>query len=99
MGEGTAKVYAVQYKTGNAAMNFDLANDAGDTAVLGKTDRSQIIGTSIPSGVVIAVINGKLVGYIGVGMAGGSSGGGGGSWKLTPNDTNPMRPLYWRMAF
>ncbi len=99
VGEGTAKVYAVQYKTGNAAMNFDLTNDESGKVILGKTDRSQTVGTSIPSGVVIAVINGKLVGYIGVGMAGGSSGGGGGSWKLTPNDSNPMRPVYWRMVF
>jgi type IV pilus assembly protein PilY1 len=99
VGEGTAKVYAAQYKTGNAAMNFDLTNDDSGKTVLGKTDRSQTVGTSIPSGVVIAVINGKLVGYIGVGMTGGSSGGGGGSWKLTPNDSNPMRPVYWRMVF
>jgi type IV pilus assembly protein PilY1 len=99
VGEGTAKVYAVQYKTGNSVLNFDSTNDSGGTPVLAKSDRSQVVGTSIPSGVVIAVINGKLVGYIGVGMSGGSSGGGGGSWKVTPNDSNPMRPLYWRMVF
>ncbi len=102
VGEGTARLYALNYMTGNAAMNLDISNDAG--GVLGKVDRSTVIGTSIPSGVAICIVKGKITGFVGVGMPGGGSsssggGAGGGGWKLTPDDNNPMRPDYWRSIF
>jgi type IV pilus assembly protein PilY1 len=45
---GTARIYALDYTTGNAVFNFDEAS-----AAIGKTDRFTVIGGSIPSGVVL----------------------------------------------
>ena len=61
VGEGTARLYALAYKTGAATIDFDDSDD------LDKSDRSTVIGTAIPSGMVIAMIKGKGASYIGVG--------------------------------
>jgi type IV pilus assembly protein PilY1 len=89
VGEGIAKVYALQYQTGNAAFNFDLTNDDGGTTVISTTDRSKDIGVGMPSGVVVTWIGGKGVIYIGVG---------GGVDKLDPH-ARQREPKYWRMIF
>jgi type IV pilus assembly protein PilY1 len=89
VGEGTARVYALQYLNGNAVFNFDLTNDSGGTAVISKTDRSMGIGVGMPSGVVATFIGGKGVIYIGVG---------GGVDKIDPH-TSALEPKYWRMVF
>jgi type IV pilus assembly protein PilY1 len=62
VGEGTARVYAVTHMLGNPVFNLDLTSEA-----LTKEDRSTVIGTAIPSGVIITIIGGKAVGYVGVG--------------------------------
>jgi len=72
VGEGTAYLYELGYKTGAAAFNLDLHNDTdmgGGTTIpgYGKSDRSQWIGTAIPSGVIITVIQDKAAGYVGMG--------------------------------
>jgi type IV pilus assembly protein PilY1 len=63
VGEGTGRLYALKYKTGNAAFNLDGSLDG----TISRNDRSAIIGTGIPSGVIITFIEGKAVGYVGVG--------------------------------
>ncbi len=82
VGEGTARLYALDYKTAAAVLDFDTTSDE-----LEKTDRSKIIGTAIPSGMVIAIIQGKGSSYIGVG--GGIA---------TSDMVNPaaLSRIYWR---
>ena len=89
VGEGTARLYAVKYDTGNAFFDFDLTNDVGGT-VLAKSDRSLIMGTAIPSGVIITFIGGKAVAYAGVG---------GGVYTPQLGSTSPLVPMTWRMVF
>ncbi len=89
VGEGTARLYAVKYNTGNAFFNFDLTNDVGGT-VISKSDRSLLMGTAIPSGVIITFIGGKAVAYAGVG---------GGVYTPELSSTNPLVPMTWRIVF
>ena len=62
VGEGTAGLYALDYKTAAARLNFDTSSDD-----LERSDRSKEIGTAIPSGMVIAILEGMGASYIGVG--------------------------------
>ncbi len=89
VGEGTARLYAVKYDTGNAFFNFDLTNDVSGT-VITKSDRSLLMGTAIPSGVIITFIGGKAVAYAGVG---------GGVYTPELSSTNPLVPMTWRIVF
>jgi len=66
VGEGIARLYVLQYTTGNAVFNFDLTNDADDP-VIARSDRVKTMGTGIPSGVIITFIGGTAVAYAGVG--------------------------------
>ncbi len=91
LGEGTGRVYALQYRTGMAIFNFDLTNDIdGQPPTIYKTDRSMAIGAGIPSQVVIAIIKGDVVGYIGVG---------GGVFSPEVSSKKNILPLYWRTVF
>jgi type IV pilus assembly protein PilY1 len=66
VGEGTARLYEMGYKTATAMFNLDLSNDiSGPPYQAG--DRSQVIGTAIPSGVIITVIQNRAVAYAGMG--------------------------------
>ncbi len=89
VGEGTARVYILEYQTGNAVFNLDLLNDTSKI-VIKREDRSNIIGTAIPSGIVITFIEGEAVAYIGV--------GGG---VVQPQLKNPkaLIPMNWRIVF
>ncbi len=89
VGEGTARLYAVNYSTGNAFFNFDLTNDVSGT-VLAKSDRSIMMGTAIPSGVIITFIGGKAIAYAGVG---------GGVFTPELGSTSPLVPMTWRVVF
>jgi type IV pilus assembly protein PilY1 len=86
VGEGTAKLYALGYFTGNAVLDLDLTNDTGGITI----DRSRVIGTSIPSGVIITFIWGKGVAYTGV--------GGGIHGTTLPTDKSIV-PIYWTTVF
>ncbi len=95
---GTARIYAVDYKTGEAVLNYDTSNDTYSTTnkralstpgqVLVRSDRLKTIGSGIPSGIVLIINpNGGLKALIGVG-------------GVIPGE-NPKRggsiiPLYWR---
>ena len=101
VGEGVARLYEMEYKTATAMFDLD-----GNT-VLGTNDRSQVIGTAIPSGVIITVIQNKVVGYAGMG------GGVIGSKDNDPNNPDPcptcpgiyfrnrkpLVPINWRLVF
>jgi type IV pilus assembly protein PilY1 len=94
LGEGTGRVYALQYASGMAAFNLDLTNDAEGQPppppTIYKSDRSMDIGGGIPSQVVVAVIKGDLVGYIGIG---------GGVFSPEMASKKNILPLFWRTVF
>jgi type IV pilus assembly protein PilY1 len=84
IGTGSGNIYELQYQSGNAV--FDLSNDA----TISVNDRSMGIGAGIPSGIVIAVINGTVTGYGGVA---------GGVFSPELNINNSIVPLDWRIVF
>jgi type IV pilus assembly protein PilY1 len=89
-GQGTARLYALNYKTGEAAFEWsDVAETdaSGNTVSKGKLDRSKIIGTSIASAPVIAILQGGPQIYIGVQ---------GGVQQLNPSVTKNMETFFWR---
>jgi type IV pilus assembly protein PilY1 len=89
VGEGTARLYALQYNTGNAVFNLDLTNDISGT-VISRSDRSKDIGIGIPSGVIITFVQGTAVAYTGVG----------GGVNMPPvSNPRSIVPLYWRVVF
>jgi type IV pilus assembly protein PilY1 len=88
---GTARLYALNYLTGEAALNLDLNNDEDEGGiVINADDRSTDIGASIPSGVVVTVIGGRVTAYIGVG---------GGIYKPTLSSTRSLFPVHWKLVF
>ena len=86
IGEGIAKLYALGYQDGTAVFNLD--DDIEGT--IGENDRSIIIGSSIPSGVSITIIGGKVVAYVGVG---------GGVYTPDLTTTKNLFPVYWDHIF
>jgi len=91
VGEGTGRVYALRYKSGNAAFNLD---GLGTIDTLTRSDRGATIGTGIPSGVIITFIEGKTVAYVGVGGPGGPRVP---RPKLLSDKT--IVPVTWRIVF
>jgi type IV pilus assembly protein PilY1 len=97
---GTARLYAVDYKTGEAVLNYDTSNDSISTTnkraistpgqVLVRSDRLKTLGSGIPSGIVLIINpNGGLKALIGVG---GASWGNPKGWKhysLIGDSENP----------
>ena len=89
-GRGQARLYALKYKTGEAAFEWsDIAEtDAdGNTVNRGRWDRSKVIGTSIASAPVVAVLRGGPKIYIGVE---------GGIKTVDPNVKQALETFYWR---
>ncbi len=84
---GTARVYAVNYLTAEAAYNWNTSNDTAEGEVKDTTDRYMEIGTGIPSGVVIGITASGVSAIIGSGGA-----------LVTPDvtDTGGTIPTYWR---
>jgi type IV pilus assembly protein PilY1 len=91
VGEGTGKLYALRYKSGNAAFNLDGLDTIHN---LTRSDRAATIGTGIPSGVIITFIEGKTVAYVGVGGPGGPRVP---KPKLLSDKT--VIPVSWRIVF
>jgi hypothetical protein len=90
IGEGTAKIYILKYKIGNAAFNLDDANDIGGTAVISKSDRTMPLGKGIPSGIILGILGDSVIANEGVG-------GGVFSPPLPSNKT--LVPINWRTVF
>jgi type IV pilus assembly protein PilY1 len=91
VGEGVARLYVLQYTTGNAVFNFDATNDT-DSPVIARSDRVKTMGTGIPSGVIITFIQGTAVAYAGVG---------GGVFMPTFTDamTKSLLSVFWQTIF
>ncbi len=85
---GTARLYALNYETAEATLNLDTAND-GDSEVLERSDRSLIIGGSIPSMMVIAMLEKDATGLVGVS---------GGIFKTPISTYLPIIRMYWRLV-
>ena len=81
---GTARVYALNYKTGAAAIDFT------EDGNLTTADRSLIVGTSIPSAPVITVMQDGVKIFVGVQ---------GGVKSLTPKTSTDVHMYYWRQVF
>ncbi len=84
---GTARLYAIDYLTTEAAYNYNTANDTTDGVVKDASDRSKTIGTGIPSGVVMVISPSGISALIGVGGA-----------LATPevSEMGSVIPVYWR---
>ncbi len=92
-GRGISRLYAVNYKNGCAVKDYSSITETdgeGNTVDLGKEDRSTIVGASIASSPVIAVL--PEGGFIYVGTEGGIS-------KSSPIETISMNKFYWRQSF
>jgi type IV pilus assembly protein PilY1 len=87
LGEGIARLYAVDYRTGNAVFNLDGVGTIGN---LTRSDRSTELGVSIPSGVIITFIGSTSVAYGGVG---------GGVYRPPLPTTKTIIPVNWRIVF
>jgi type IV pilus assembly protein PilY1 len=87
LGEGIARIYALNYKTGNAVFNLDGLGTLSD---LTRSDRSSLIGVSIPSGVIVTFVGGMTVGYGGVG---------GGVYRPPIPTTKVLFPVNWKTIF
>jgi type IV pilus assembly protein PilY1 len=87
LSEGIARLYAVDYRTGNAVFNLD---GMGTIAPLTRSDRSTEMGTSIPSGVIITFIGGTSVAYGGIG---------GGVYRPPIPISKTIIPINWRIVF
>ena len=84
-GRGQARLYAVDYLTGSSV--YDFNPETGSDGGLGKKDRSEIIGTSMPSAPVIAILPGLAVLFVGVE---------GGVAQQNPNPVTELNLFYWR---
>jgi len=85
LSEGKGRLYALNYKTGEAVFNMDGISFGG--VEITEEDRSKIIGPSIPSGVIITFINNQSVAYAGVG---------GGVYRPPMRKTKNIIPINWR---
>jgi len=95
---GTSRLYALNYQTGEAVLNYDKTNDTGSApnkrasyaggGILSRSDRVKTTGSGIPSGVVVLITPGgqtKLLTGVGGAIAG-----------ETPPPGGSIVPLYWR---
>ena len=87
LGEGIARIYALNYKTGNAVFNLD---GLGTLSNLARSDRSAVIGVSIPSGVIVTFVGGMTVAYGGVG---------GGVYRPPIPAVRTLFPVNWKTVF
>ena len=97
---GTSRLYALNYKTGEAVLNFDKNNDTSisestneravnaDDKILRRSDRSIDLGVGIPSGIVIVLPpdgDAKIL-----------IGSGGGLLTEDPTEGGTLFPIYWK---
>jgi type IV pilus assembly protein PilY1 len=85
LSEGKGRLYALNYKTGEAVFNMDGLSVGGMDIT--KEDQSKIIGPSIPSGVIITFIGNQSVAYAGVG---------GGVYRPPMKKNKNIIPIHWK---
>jgi hypothetical protein len=78
------------HRAGGASLNYDPANDSVGQTGIERVDPSPVIGTSIPSGLFIAILNGESAAYIAVG---------GGIFKADIGNPRAISRIYWRQFF
>ena len=88
-GEGTARVYALNYQNGNAILNPNPANDT-DAVKIDFMDRSKVIGKGIPSGTIMSALGKKPVAYTGIP---------GGIYRTPVRGHSVIIPISWRLVF
>ncbi len=86
VGTGSARVYALEYKSAMAVFNLDGSDDGRVT----RSDRSSKIGTAIPSGIIITFIGGIARGYIGVDA---------GIFTPKLSNSKSLIPVNWKVVF
>jgi type IV pilus assembly protein PilY1 len=86
VGTGSARIYAMEYKSGMAVFNLDGSLDGRIT----RSDRSSSIGTAIPSGIIITFIGGIAKGYIGVDA---------GIFRPKLSGEKSLIPVNWKVVF
>lgn len=85
LSEGKGRLYALNYKTGEAAFNLDgLTTDGMEIT---EEDRSIIMGPSIPSGIIVTFFGNEPVAYAGVG---------GGVYRTPIKNPRALIPIHWR---
>lgn len=85
LSEGKGRLYALNYKTGEAAFNLDGETTNG--MEITKEDRSIIMGPSIPSGIIVTFFGNESVAYAGVG---------GGVYRPPMKKTKNIIPINWK---
>jgi hypothetical protein len=90
LGDGVARVYIVNFKTGVAVFNLDASNDLEGSDVVVRSDRAMVIGAGIPSGTIFSVNRGTVTAYGGVG---------GGIFSPPLPTTKAIIPINWRLVF
>jgi type IV pilus assembly protein PilY1 len=88
-GKKVARVYALNYKSGNAILNLNPAND-GDVIKIDLSDRVKVLGSGIPSGTVMSALHGRLVAYTGFN---------GGMYNTPLRRHTTVIPIWWRQLF
>ncbi len=88
-GEKVVRLYALNYRHGNAVLNLNPANDT-DGVRVDLSDRWKVIGRGIPSGTVLSVVKGRLVGYTGVD---------GGIYETPVRRRTTVLPVWWKQVF
>jgi len=84
--EGIARLYALNYRTGNPIMNLNRENDVGGPKI-DLSDRSRVIGKGIPSGVVISALKRRLIAYTGIQ---------GGLYYTPLRQHSTLIPIWWK---
>ena len=84
--EGIARIYALNYKNGGPILDLNPENNT-EGIKIDLSDRSKVIGTGIPSGVVISAINGKPIAYTGFQ---------GGVYNTPLRKNSTIIPIWWR---
>lgn len=97
---GTARVYGVHWRTGEAIINFDTSNDSTSTTnarakdsqgkILLRSDRVEVLGSGIPSQLNVIIMDKGAFGLVGVG----------GSIKVPEiKGGGADKVIYWRELF
>ncbi len=85
LSEGKARLYALNYKTGEAVFNLDGETVNGQE--ISRKDRSIEMGPSIPSQIIVTFFGNEPVAYAGVG---------GGVFRAPIKNPKTILPVYWR---
>jgi type IV pilus assembly protein PilY1 len=88
-GKKVARVYALNYRTGNAILNLNPANDT-DVIKIDLSDRVKVLGSGIPSGTVMSALHGRLVAYTGFN---------GGMYNTPLRRHSYIIPVWWKQIF